>query len=103
MLLLHTQLHPIPSAAVVETGRTYMISTVLPVFSRPFSYWTSTSHRMETASRILVRLLGPIVLLSGSMHRIVVVHGQERTKAGWSGRSSLPKTDFSTSSCSDEN
>ena len=90
MLLPHTLLRPILSVAVVETGRTYMISTVLQVFSRLSSYWTSTSHRMEIASRILVRLLGPTVLLLGSMYRIVVVHGQERPKAGWSGRSSLP-------------
>src|SRR2546422_9598040 len=102
MLLLHTLLRPIFLAAVVETGRTCKISTLLPVFSRLFSYWTSTSHRMETASRMLVRLLGPVVLLFGNMYRIVVVHGQERPKAGWSGRPSLPYTDSSTSSCSGE-
>src|SRR5207245_5256098 len=100
MLLLHTLLRPILSVAVVETGRTCKISTVLPVFSHLFSYWTSTSHREETASRTPVPPSGPIVLLFENMYRIVVVHGQERPKAGWSGRSSLPWTDCSTLSCS---
>src|SRR3989442_1153412 len=72
MLLLHTLLRPIFLAAVVETGRTCKISTVLPVFSRLFSYWTSTSHIEETASRTPVPPSGPIFLLFGSTYRIVV-------------------------------
>src|SRR5438876_1211789 len=79
-----------PSVATTSCRRPCQISTVLPVFSRLFSYWTSTSHRMETASRTLVPPSGPIFLLFGNMYRIVVVHVQERPKAGWSGRSSSP-------------
>src|SRR5437016_13179888 len=101
MLLLHTLLRPIFLAAVVETGRTCKISTVLPVFSRLFSYWTSTSHREETSSRTPVPPSGPIFLLFGSTYPIVVFHGRERPKSGWSGRSSLPQMDSSTNSCSD--